>query len=287
MALDYAFLTGLPAMETRQSLTRRDTMLYALGVGAAGENALDPAELQFVYEDGLKALPSMAVVLAYPGFWQKEPKYGLTWQKLLHGEQSVEIHRPLPVEGELTGVTTIDEIYDKGADKGAVMYHSRRIYDAASGELVATCRQSSFLRADGGFGGKADGAPKPHPIPERAPDLTLQARTGVNQALLYRLSGDYNPLHVDPAVAKAGGFSAPILHGLATFGVAGRLVLKAVCGNAPERLKRLDVRFSSPVYPGETLEVQVWHEGEGRAAFRARVVERDVVVLQNGYAEIA
>lgn len=285
MALNYDFLMGLPPMETRQELTVRDTMLYALGVGAGAEDPTDTSELQFVYEEGLKTLPTMAVVMAYPGFWAKEPKYGLTWQKLLHGEQSIEIHRPLPTAGKLTGLTTIDEIYDKGADKGAVMYHSRRIYDEASGDHVATCRQSSFLRADGGFGGKAEGAPKPHPVPERAPEITVQARTRRDQALLYRLSGDYNPLHADPAVAREAGFNAPILHGLGTYGIVGRLALKALCQNQPERLKRLDVRFSSPVYPGETLEADIWREGEGRAALRTRVVERDVVVLQNGYVE--
>src|SRR2546430_8737890 len=113
MPLDYAYLMGLPPLVSRQQLTRRDTILYALGVGAAAEAPTDPAELQFVYEEGLKALPTMAVALAYPGFWQMDPKHGLTWQKILHGEQSVEIHRPLPVEGPVRGVTTVDEIYDK------------------------------------------------------------------------------------------------------------------------------------------------------------------------------
>ena len=284
MPLDYDMLMGLEPIETLQDLTRRDTMLYALGVGAAAEAPTDRSELQFVYEDGLKALPTMAVVMAYPGFWAMEPKYGLTWQKLLHGEQSTEIHRPLPVEGRLRGVTAIDAIYDKGAEKGAVMYHSRKIYDGA-GEHVATCRQSSFLRADGGFGGSSEGAPQPHPIPDRAPDLTLTATTRPDQALLYRLSGDYNPLHADPDVATGAGFKAPILHGLGTYGVVGRVLLKALCANEPALLKRLDVRFSSPVYPGETLQADVWREGEGRAAFRARVLERDVTVLQNGYME--
>ena len=285
MALDYAFLMGLPPMETRHEYAWRDTILYALGVGAASEAPLDESELRFVYEEGLQALPSMAVVLAYPGFWAKDPKYGITWQKLLHGEQMVTLHKPLPVEGKLLGVTTIDEIYDKGADKGAIIYSTRRIYDQAGGDLLATVGQSGFLRADGGFGGKAEGAPKPHPTPERAPDETVRLPTRADQALLYRLSGDYNPLHADPAVATQAGFPVPILHGLCTYGVAGRAVLKALCDNRPERLKRLDVRFSSPVFPGETLEVDLWREGDGRAAYRARVLERNVIVLQNGYAE--
>jgi acyl dehydratase len=285
MALDYDFLMGQPPMINRQVLTARDTILYALGVGAAMDAPTDPEELRFVYESGLKALPTMAVVLAYPGFWAGDPKYGLAWQKILHGEQSIELHRTLPVEGTLRGETTIDAIYDKGADKGAILYSSRRITDEATGELIATARQSTFLRGDGGFGGQSEGAPQPHPTPAREPDVTLRMVTREGQALVYRLSGDANPLHIDPEVAVRAGFPRPIFHGLGTYGVVGRAALKALCGNQPERLKRFDARFSSPVYPGETLDVAIWREGPGRAALRARAVERDLVVLQNGYVE--
>jgi len=285
MAFDYDFLMGMPPIETRQEWTFRDTILYALGVGAAAEAPTDPSELKFVYEEGLQALPTMAVVLAHPGFWVMHPKYGIDWKKVLHGEQWIELHRPLPTAASLRGVVTIDEIYDKGADKGAVMLSRRAIYDQATGDLVASVGQSSFLRGNGGFGGRSDGAPQPHPTPDRAPDLTLRSATRIDQALLYRLSGDYNPLHADPQVAAQAGFKAPIFHGLGSYGVVGRLILKGLCDNRPERLKKLNVRFSSPVYPGETLEVDIWREGEGRAAYRARVVERDVVVMQNGYVE--
>ncbi len=285
MALDYDYLMGLPPIESPQALSVRDTILYALGVGAGLGAPTDPAELQFVYEDGLKALPTMAVVLAYPGFWAKEPKYGLTWRKILHSEQSIELHRTLPVEGRLRGVTTIDEIYDKGAEKGAVLFSSRRIYDEATGDLIATVRQCSFLRGDGGFGGRSDGAPQPHSIPDRTADQVVRMYTRPEQALIYRLSGDYNPLHADPAVAAQAGFDRPILHGLATYGLAGRAAVKALCGDRPERLRRFDVRFSSPVYPGEALDIAIWREGPGRASLRARAIERDMVVLQNGYIE--
>jgi acyl dehydratase len=284
MALDYEKLMSLPPIETAHDLTFKDTILYALGVGVGAETPTDPGDLQYVYEEGLKALPTMAVVLTYPGFWQKLPQYGMTWQKILHGEQSIELHRPLAVSGKFRGVTKIDEIYDKGADKGAIMFHSRRVYNEA-GDHIATARQSSFLRGDGGFGGKADGAPKPHPLPERSPDLKACVASPKNQALLYRLSGDYNPLHVDPKVAKQGGFDRPILHGLGTYGAVGRALVKTLCDDQSERLKRMDVRFSSPVYPGETLDIDIWREAAGKAAFRVRVVERDVVVLQNGYLE--
>lgn len=281
MPLDYARIMGFEPFETIHNLTVRDTILYALGVGVGAEAPTDPEELKYVYEDRLQALPTMAVVLAYPGFWARDPKYGLTWQKLLHGEQSIEIHRPLPVEGRLRGVTRIDEIYDKGADKGAVLFSSREIY-GEDGERLATCRQSTFLRADGGFGGRSDGAPRPHPIPDRAPDLTVRAATRPDQALIYRLSGDDNPLHIDPAVAAEGGFERPILHGLAAFGVVGRALLKALCDDQPGQMKTLDVRFSSPVYPGDVFEIDIWREGDGQAAFRARVPARGVVAQQNG-----
>jgi acyl dehydratase len=152
-------------------------------------------------------------------------------------------------------------------------------------------RNATMLRNEGGFGGSGEGQPPPHPIPERAPDIVDRLGTAPNQALIYRLSGDLNPLHVDPAVAEAAGFPRPILHGLATYGFAGRAVLAAICDNQPERLKRLDVRFSRPMFPGETIKVEIWRDGDGdkggRAAFRATVEERNEVVLDNGYAEFA
>jgi len=278
MPLDPERLLSQPPVEAVTALTKRDAILYALGVGAS--------ELQFVYEENLKALPTMAAVLGYPGFMWREPKYGLDWKRILHGEMALELHAPLPVEGEVRGVTTIGPIFDKGADKGAVIYSTRRIYDAF-GALVATVGGATFARGDGGFGGSAAGQPEPHPIPQRAPDVIHEIATAENQALIYRLSGDYNPLHIDPAVAKAGGFPRPILHGLCSYGVAGRSILAVLCGNEPTRLRRLNLRFSNPVFPGETIRTEIWREAEGRAAFRSSVVERGVVVLNNGLAEYA
>ena len=288
VALDYDQLMGMAPMVTRQVFTERDTILYALGVGAALGAPTDPDELRFVYEEGLEALPTMAVVLAFPGFWLKDPTFGLDWKRILHGELSVVLHRPLPASGDLTATAKVEAIYDKGADKGAILYWTRQIADTATGELIASVRSASFLRGDGGFGGSSEGAPKPHPLPlDRAPDEVVDFAVAAEQALLYRLSGDYNPLHADPRVAAAAGFPVPILHGLCTYGFAGRAALKALCGNQPARLKRFDVRFSSPVYPGETLRVEIWREQPGRASLRARVVERDLIVLQNGLVEYA
>ena len=279
MPLDYSYLMSLPPIETRHQFTERDTILYALGLGATG--------LRHVYEADLQALPTMAVVLAYPGFFAKDPRYGLTWQKVLHGEQSIEIHRPLPTNGNFVGTTRIDEIYDKGADKGAIMLTSRVIRLEGENDPLTTVRATIFLRGDGGFGGGGQGAPPaPHPVPsDRAPDIVSSLPTREDQALIYRLSGDYNPLHIDPKVARDVGFDRPILHGLCTYGVVGRALVDALCNGDGERLRRMDVRFSSPVYPGETIRTEIWRESEGRAAFRAIVEERGVVVINNGRLE--
>jgi acyl dehydratase len=286
MPLNYDYLMGLPAVEIEHRYTARDTILYALGIGAGLTAVHDTADLRFVYEQGLAALPTMAVILAYPGFWSRDPRYGITWQKLLHTEQSVELHAVIPVEGHVRGEMTIDEIYDRGPEKGALMHFSRRIYNAATGDLLATVRQVNLLRADGGFGGKATTPPPPHAVPGRRPDATMTLPTSPDQALIYRLSGDFNPLHADPAVAAAAGFERPILHGLASFGIVGRGVLSLLCGNEPARLRRLDVRFSSPVFPGETIEIRVWRDGENRGSVEASVVERGVTVMRNGYVEV-
>ena len=284
MPLDYARLMALPAWETEHRYTSRDTMLYALGVGAGAVLDAQPHELAFVYETGLIALPTLAAVIAYTGFWQQDPQYGLTWRKLLHGEQSIILHRPMPAEGHLLGTTRITEIYDKGAEKGALLEQVRHMRDAASGEAVATVRSVSFLRADGGFGGNGAIAPAPHPIPDRPADDVVDLPTRPEQAMLYRLSGDYNPLHIDPDVAASAGFPKPILHGLATYAVAGRALIAALCPDRPDALRRIDTRFSAPVFPGETIRTSIWLEANGEASFRAEVIERGVRVLDNGYA---
>jgi acyl dehydratase len=262
-----------------QDWTARDTILYALGVGSE--------DLDFVFEERLHALPTMAVVLGYPGFIWRNPEMGADWTKILHGEQSIIIHKPLPVSGTFIGENRITQLFDKGAGKGAIALVTRSI-KGADGTHYADCVATTFLRGDGGFGGSSEGAPVPHPVPEdRAPDLAVTLTTAANAAMIYRLSGDSNPLHIDPDVAKAGGFDRPILHGLATYGVVGRALLSALMGNDPAKLHRMDARFSKPVFPGETIRTDIWHEGDGKAAFRATAVERDVVVMNNGYVEFA
>jgi acyl dehydratase len=286
VAISYQKLKNWPFPEVEQAYTAKDTILYALGLGY-GADPTDENQLRFVYEEGLQALPTMAVVLGHGGQWAKNPETGITWQQVLHGEQGLVIHKPLPPAGRVLGRTTIEEIIDKGAGKGALIYSNREIRDKETGALLASLTSTSFLRADGGFGGPAGPTKPVHNLPERSPDLACDIATSPQQALVYRLSGDYNPLHADPNVAKQAGFPRPILHGLCTFGVAGHALLRMLCGYDPARLKAMQVRFSAPVFPGETIRTEIWKEGGGKCGFRCRVVERDVVCINNGLAEIA
>ncbi|WP_340149679.1 MaoC/PaaZ C-terminal domain-containing protein [uncultured Sneathiella sp.] len=284
MAIDYDKLTNWKFDEIEQTYTYKDSILYALGVGVSMD-PLDMDQLRFTYEEDLLALPTMSVVLAYPGFFLKQPEFGVDWVKVLHGEQGIKIHKTLPAEGTVIGTTKITEIIDKGEGKGALMYSTREIHDKASGDLLATLSSTTFCRGDGGFGGPKIEAPKPHTLPERDPDSVVELATLDQAALIYRLSGDFNPLHADPRVATAAGFKAPILHGLCTLGVAGHALLKQACGYDPSKLKAFNLRFTSPVYPGETIVTEMWHDGNV-TSFRCKVKERDLVVLNNGYAEI-
>src|SRR5437868_1654204 len=282
-----------PLPPVTQAYSERDTMLYALGLGMARSNPAAPGALRYVYEGadgGLAALPTMAAVLATGPFWMQDPATGIDWRRLLHAEQRLALHRRLPAAATVVGVHRVDAIHDKGADKGALMLLSRRLYERDSGDLLATVGSTAFLRGDGGFGGRADGAPPPHQVPaDRAPDHVVEHGTRPEQALIYRLSGDMNPLHADAAVARSAGFERPILHGLCSYGIAGAAVIGALCGHDATRLKRLDLRFASPVFPGETLVTEIWVTGPGSAALRMRVPARPDakrhVVLDPGLAQ--
>lgn len=280
MPLDPDKLFALDIPKVRQTLTWRDSIIYALGLGY-GSDPLDEEELKFVDETKLKAMPAMANVLAYPGFWLKNLDTGVDWVKVVHGEQSVRILRPLPTSGELSGQTQVHEIADKG-ERGALIVSGRTVVDEASGEALAEIRQTAFCRGAGGFGGKSEVSESLPKVPDRDPDESVAIPTAPGLALTYRLSGDYNPLHADPEVARRAGFDRPILHGLATFGISCRALMGRLCDNEPERVRGQDGRFSAPVFPGETITVDLWREGQGEAAYAARIAERGVTVISNG-----
>ena len=285
MAINYDKLLALKIPDVEHAYTDKDTMLYALGVGL-GHDPLDRKQLDFVYEKSLKPLPTFAAVLGYPGFWVRDLDTGIDWVKIVNGEQGVTLHQPLKATGTVLGKSRIVDVIDKGAGKGALVYTERKVTDKASGALVATVTQTTFCRADGGFGGPPRESPLVHKIPERAPDLVCDLGTRPEQAMIYRLSADRNPLHIDPAIAKAAGYPRPILHGLGTFGVVGHALLKTVCDYNPARVASFGGRFSSPVFPGETIRTEMWRDG-GVISFRASVPDRNVVVMNNGRAEVS
>jgi acyl dehydratase len=283
MALNYEAALALAPIEVTQAYTERDTILYALGLGL-GADPLNETELAYLYEQGdLKALPTLPVVLAFKSL--REMDLGIDYGKLVHGEQRLTIHRPLPPQGVVRGRSRIVDVIDRGEAKGALVLIDREIFDAASGERLATVGMTAFCRGDGGFGGPERPTPPVHAIPDRAPDLVVDLPTSLRAGLIYRLSGDYNPLHIDPAVARTAGFERPILHGLATFGLVGWAVVRGLLDGKAEGLRELDGRFSAPVFPGDTLRVELWRDGAVASA-RASALERGKVVFNNGRAVV-
>ncbi|HEV2530720.1 MaoC/PaaZ C-terminal domain-containing protein [Phenylobacterium sp.] len=266
----------------------KDVMLYALGVGM-GRDPMDERELPFVYEKDLKVVPTAATVLA-AGAGRRaaqnvEQKQGLRVSQLnylmvVHGEQKVELHKPLPAAGSFTAASRTIGAFDKGKDKGAVVVNET-VWTDDKGEKVATLTGSTFARGDGGFGGPSDGAPEPHATPTRKPDISVPIETRPDQALIYRLNGDRNPLHSDPDVAKRAGFPRPILHGLCTYGITCRAVLQEICDYDPQQILSHQARFSAPVFPGDTVTVDLWKDGDV-VSFEARVLDRGATVIRNG-----
>jgi acyl dehydratase len=284
MPIDYDKLIQWKIPVIEQKLTTRDTILYALGVGL-GADPCDANQLKFVYEQNLQALPTMAIILGYPGPWHAHPDTGITRSHVVHGEQSFAIHQPLPVEGEFVSLNRIAGVVDKGKDKGALVMTECTVRDKASGNTLCTLTSTTFCRADGGFGGPGGPTKMPHPLPATPPDSVCDLPTLPQAALIYRLSGDYNPLHADPAAAQKAGYQQPILHGRCTFSIAGHAILKTCCGYDPARFRSMAGRFSSPVYPGETIRTEIWRNGNS-VSFRSTVPARGVTVLNNGRAEI-
>ncbi|MEY4270369.1 MAG: hypothetical protein RLZZ58_1585 [Pseudomonadota bacterium] len=261
----------------------RDAIIYALGVGAG----LDPTlhERDFLYERELQTLPTMALVLGTPGFWPMDPRCGLDWINILHGEQRLTLFQPLDPAGTLMGETKITDLADKGAGQSALI-RAVKTLKTPGGTVVAEATETWVVRGAGGFGGARalPGDTLPH-VPDRRPDHIVTLPTAVTQAATYRLSGDRNPLHIDDAAARRAGLDRPILHGLSTLGVAARALIHGCCGGGASRLSSIAGRFTAPVYPGETIMTEIW-KGPDTLHFRSRVTERALVVMDHGVATI-
>ncbi len=283
MAFSYAQLIDYPITDVEHEVKHDDCILYALSAGL-GANTSDHKQLRYLFEDNLLALPTMANVIGYPGFWLGEAETGVDWKQVLHGEQFFELHSTLPVSAKVIGKSRVIGINDKG-DKGAFVYMRREIFNSETDQLICTVDQTTVCRGDGGCGGN-DPAPRKLPkVPERDADAIDDQFIQPSAALLYRLNGDKNPLHVDPEVARQAGYPRPILHGLCTLAHVGHSLLKSACDYDGTRIKSMGLRFTAPVFPGEHLRTQIWHEDNG-LSFQASVIERDVLVIGNGRMEL-
>ena len=277
---------GLPAVSYRYDA--RDAALYALGIGAP-THPLDQDELKFVYEGwqrGFQVFPTFAVTFTRDliQLYLSGDICGIQYNPmlLLHGEQHLQLHRPLPAAATVNSRPRIVEILDKGS--GLLMQIAADSHDE-TGALLASARSSLFIRGSGGFGGERGSSSQPA-MPARPADIVHEERTLPAQALIYRLSGDPNPLHVDPAMAALGNYEKPILHGLCTFGFAARAILKRCGGNEADRLRAIGARFAQHVYPGETLVTEIWRLSPSEVRFQTKVKERDTVVLSQAYAAL-
>lgn len=283
MAVTAEGLLALDLPEREYAYGDRETMLYALGVGL-GDDPMNAADLPYIFERDLKTVPTQATVIAWDDRWVM--KSGLNLFMIVHGEQRVRLHRPLPPAAQIISKVRVAEVVDKGPGKGAIVYVETNIRTKGDNQPLVTMLSTIFARGDGGIGGPSSGGPAPHQLPTRAPDAVWSRQTRPNQALLYRLCGDRNPLHADPEFAAVAGFPRPILHGLCTFGHACVGLIKGALNDDPARIASFEARFSAPVFPGETIKTEIWRDGDV-LSFRALLPDRDnLVVLNNGRAEL-
>jgi len=284
MALDYDTLMSKVQTDLPFSYTDADSMLYALSVGMA-RDPVDTRELPYVYEQGaaLKTLPTLATVLVPEMF-----PVGLGWDytQILHSEQRLHLYRPLPPAADLLINKRVVDAFDRGPKLGALILLEAEGRLASDDTVVFNMGCTIVARGDGGFGGPRGKGIPPHRAPHREPDLSCDITTRLDQALLYRLTGDRNPLHADPERARAVGFERPILHGLCTFGIACKAVLQTICDYDYTLIEEFDARFSAPVLPGDTITTDMWQDGN-IISFSCRVKERDAIVLRNGKCTLA
>jgi acyl dehydratase len=284
MPIDPDKARGARLPDGHASYTKDQVILYHLGLGA-GVPATDPKELEYTYEKNLKVLPSFAVIPSFGSMVGigNVPGLQFNWAMLLHGEQEVRIHRPLPPEAKIATSAHIPEIYDKG--KAALVILETEAKDEATGQPLWTNRYSMFIRGEGGFGG--DSGPKVgNAAPERAPDGVIERKTLPQQALIYRLSGDKNPLHADPEFAKLGGFDTPIIHGLCSYGIACKAIVDEVLGGDVSKVARYQARFAGVAFPGETYRIKYWKDGAKRILLEAESVERNAKIISNAVIEL-
>jgi len=288
MALDYEKLMTWQEPEIIQRYSIQDTILYGLSLGY-GSNPVDENDLSFVYERQLKALPSMATILASPWGWLYHAKVGINPTLAVHGFQGIHLYKILPVATEVGSILKVKGIEDKGPNRGAIVWFERNLYETKSGDLLATIEASMFCRGDGGYGGeKHEHEHGPRQIkehPTRPPDFIRQYTTLPQLALIFRLHGDLNPIHADPLVALKAGFNRPILHGLCTYGMATKAILETCCDSNPIRLKSISTFFSAPVFPGDAIDFRIWLN-HNSVYFEAVVSLRDAIVLKGGSAEL-
>jgi len=264
---------GTVADPVEVSWTSKDALLYAVGVGAGTE------ELAFTTENSTgieqQVLPTFAVIVGIGGAAMASIGT-FNWAMLVHGEQAIELHRPIPVDGRISVTSKVAAIWDKGS--AAVVVLEADAADVITNEPMFSTRMSAFIRGEGGWGGDRGPSGARNVPPEREPDQVIRYRTREDQALTYRLSGDRNPLHSDPEFAKLAGFDRPILHGLCTYGFTGRALLHGLCGSDPTRFRAMEGRFSKPVYPGDELTVKMWETEPGQAVYRTETQGGDVVI---------
>jgi (3R)-3-hydroxyacyl-CoA dehydrogenase / 3a,7a,12a-trihydroxy-5b-cholest-24-enoyl-CoA hydratase / enoyl-CoA hydratase 2 len=284
MPIDLEKAMSTPMKEFEFEYSYKDAMLYALGVGA-GVPQTEKNQLKFTFENGLKVLPTFGVVPPFPAITMLfgHPGIKINPMMLLHGEQYTEVRKhPIPIKCKTVNKPAIKAIYDKG--KSALALLECTTYDDKGNELFYNV-VSLFMRGEGGFGGES--GPKPaNEAPDRAPDTVVEMKTLPQQALIYRLSGDMNPLHADPQFASIGGFPKPILHGLCTFGFVGRAVLETYCGFEPAKFKSISARFAKHVFPGETIVTEMWKEAEDTIIVKAKTAERGEDVITNAAVKL-
>lgn len=281
MAINYEEIMSLEDKGLEFSYTQRDSIIYGLGIGL-GKDPMDATELKYVYENGLIAFPSMATNFQY-----KSPlllKAKLNMIMIVHGEQGVTLHQPMPASADVISDTKVVNCYDRGASKGAIIEVETNVRLKKDNSPLCTLTNKTFARGDGGFGGEDVPASIPVELND-TPDIVHEVTTTEDQALIFRLSGDSNPLHSDPNFAKMAGYPKPILHGLCSYGVACRSIVETLCEKDSKKLKKFNVRFSSPVFPGETIVTEMWKKDD-EIHFQSKVKERDKVVLKNGVCKI-